>query len=65
MSQWLCWVFLSGVGYVPTALTEDSGGQRLGAEKKEREREGYASEGDFLGTLKDKWMKSRRKRGST
>lgn len=39
-------------------------GKGRGAEKKEREREGYASEGDFLGILKDKWMKSRRKRVS-
>lgn len=29
-----------------------------------RGREGYVSEGDFLGILEDQWMKSRRERGS-
>lgn len=39
-------------------------GKGCGTEIKEREREGHASEGDFLGILRDKRTKSRRKRGS-
>lgn len=36
---------------------------KAGGQKMKRGREGYASEGDFLGILKDKWMKNR-KRGN-